>query len=44
MQLEVQVRDGFKDSRINISVDGNEAGDFAPGGQQDFTGISLGLN
>ena len=38
------IRDGFKDSRINISVDGNEAGDFAPGGQQDFTGISLGLN
>lgn len=38
------IRDGFDDSRINISVDGNEAGDFAPGGQQDFTGISLGLN
>lgn len=38
------IRDGFNDSRINISVDGNEAGDFAPGGQQDFTGISLGLN
>lgn len=38
------IRDGFKDSRINISVDGNEAGDFAPGSQQDFTGISLGLN
>lgn len=38
------IRDGFKDSRINISVDGEPAGDFAPGGQQDFTGIALGIN
>lgn len=38
------IRDGFKDSKINISVDGDNVGDFVPGGQQDFTGVSLGLN
>lgn len=38
------IRDGFKDSRINISVDGEPVGDFTPGNSSDFTGISLGLN
>ena len=38
------IRDGFKDSRINISVDGEPVGDFAPGNSSDFTGIALGIN
>lgn len=38
------IRDGFKDSRINISVDGEPVGDFAPGNSSDFTGIVLGIN
>lgn len=38
------IRDGFKDSRINISVDGEPVGDFAPGNTSDFTGIALGIN
>lgn len=38
------IRDGFKDSRINISVDGESVGDFAPGNSSDFTGIALGIN
>lgn len=38
------IREGFKDSRINISVDGEPVGDFAPGNSSDFTGIALGIN
>lgn len=38
------IRDGFNDSRINISVDGEPVGDFAPGNSSDFTGIALGIN
>lgn len=38
------IRDGFRDSRINISVDGEPVGDFAPGNSSDFTGIALGIN
>lgn len=38
------IRDGFKDSRINISVDGEPVGDFAPGNSSDFTDIALGIN
>lgn len=38
------ISDGFKDSRINISVDGEPVGDFAPGNSSDFTGIALGIN
>lgn len=38
------IRDGFKDSRINISVDGEPVGDFTPGNSSDFTGIALGIN
>lgn len=38
------IRDGFKDSRINISVDGEPVGDFAPGNSSDFTSIALGIN
>lgn len=30
------IRDGFKDSRINISVDGEPVGDFAPGNSSDL--------
>lgn len=38
------IRDGFKDSRINILVDGEPVGDFAPVNSSDFTGIALGIN
>jgi hypothetical protein len=31
----------MRDSRINISVDGQAVGDYAPGSQQDFTGAAF---
>jgi len=38
------IRDGFKDTSIGISVNGDSVGDLTPGSQQDYTGMALGLN
>ena len=37
------IRDGLKDGKINISVDGEILGDYSLGSQQDYTGVALGL-
>lgn len=42
--VKVAIRDGFKDTRIGVSIDGQSVGDFAPGSSSDFTGIALGIN
>lgn len=42
--VRAAIREGFKDTRIGVSIDGQSVGDFAPGSQQDFTGIALGIN
>lgn len=42
--VRVAIRDGFKDTRIGVSIDGQPVGDFAPGSSSDFTGIALGIN
>jgi hypothetical protein len=42
--IQVAIREGFKDSRIGINIDGNPIGQYQPGSQQDFTGAyELGL-
>ena len=38
------IKDGFKDSKINISIDGDTSGQFTPGTEQDFTGVMYGIN
>lgn len=38
------IRDGFRDAKINIAIDGQPAGEYTPGAQQDFTGVALGIN
>lgn len=42
--VKVAIRDGFKDTRIGVSIDGQSVGDITPGGSSDFTGIALGIN
>ena len=44
--VRLAIREGMRDSRINISVDGQAVGDYAPGSQQDFTGAAfvMGIN
>ena len=42
--VRIAIRDGFKDTRIGVSIDGQPVGDFAPGSSSDFTGIALGIN
>lgn len=42
--VKVAIRDGFKDTRIGVSIDGKSVGDITPGGSSDFTGIALGIN
>ena len=39
--VRLAIKEGMKDSRINISVDGQVVGDYAPGSQQDFTGAAF---
>lgn len=39
--VRLAIKEGMKDSRINISVDGQAVGDYAPGSQQDFTGAAF---
>jgi TP901 family phage tail tape measure protein len=39
--VRLAIREGMRDSRINISVDGQAVGDYAPGSQQDFTGAAF---
>lgn len=39
--VRLAIKEGMSDSRINISVDGQAVGDYAPGSQQDFTGAAF---
>lgn len=39
--VRLAIKEGMGDSRINISVDGQVVGDYAPGSQQDFTGAAF---
>lgn len=39
--VRLAIKEGLRDSRINISVDGQAVGDYAPGSQQDFTGAAF---
>lgn len=41
--MRAAIRDGLKDGKINISVDGKILGDYSLGSQQDYTGVALGL-
>lgn len=41
--MRAAIRDGLKDGKINISVDGETLGDYSLGSQQDYTGVALGL-
>jgi TP901 family phage tail tape measure protein len=41
--MRAAIRDGLKDGKINISVDGEILGDYSLGSQQDYTGVALGL-
>lgn len=41
--MRAAIRDGLKDGKINISVDGEVLGDYSLGSQQDYTGVALGL-
>lgn len=42
-EMRAAIRDGLKDGKINISVDGEILGDYSLGSQQDYTGVALGL-
>lgn len=39
--VRLAIKEGMGDSRINISVNGQAVGDYAPGSQQDFTGAAF---
>lgn len=39
--VRLAIKEGMRDSQINISVDGQAVGDYAPGSQQDFTGAAF---
>lgn len=41
--MRAAIRDGLKDGKINISVNGEILGDYSLGSQQDYTGVALGL-
>lgn len=41
--VRLAIKEGMRDSRINISVDGQAVGDYAPGSQQDFTGAAFAM-
>ena len=41
--MRAAIRDGLKDGKINISVNGERLRDYSLGSQQDYTGVALGL-
>lgn len=41
--MRAAIRDGLKDGKINVSVNGEILGDYSLGSQQDYTGVALGL-
>lgn len=41
--MRAAIRDGLKDGKINVSVNGEILGDYTLGSQQDYTGVALGL-
>lgn len=41
--MRAAIRDGLKDGKINISVNGEILRDYSLGSQQDYTGVALGL-
>jgi TP901 family phage tail tape measure protein len=41
--MRAAIRDGLSDGKIDITIDGQSAGDYTLGSQQDYTGVVLGL-
>lgn len=41
--VKTAIRDGLKEGKIGITIDGQSAGDYTLGSQQDYTGVALGL-
>lgn len=41
--MRAAIRDGLKDGKIDVSVNGEILGDYSLGSQQDYTGVALGL-
>lgn len=41
--IKSAIRDGLKEGKIGISIDGQSMGDYTLGSQQDYTGVVLGL-
>lgn len=41
--MRAAIRDGLKDGKINVSVNGEILGDYSLGSQQDYTGVALGF-
>lgn len=41
--IKSAIKDGLKEGKIGISIDGQSVGDYTLGSQQDYTGIVLGL-
>lgn len=41
--MKSAIRDGLKEGKIGITIDGQSMGDYSLGSQQDYTGVVLGL-
>lgn len=41
--MKSAIRDGLKEGKIGITIDGQSRGDYSLGSQQDYTGVVLGL-
>lgn len=41
--IKSAIRDGLKEGKIGITIDGQSVGDYTLGSQQDYTGVALGL-
>lgn len=41
--MKSAIRDGLKEGKIGITIDGQSMGDYTLGSQQDYTGVVLGL-
>ena len=41
--MRAAIRDGLRDGKIGITIDGQSARDYTLGSQQDYTGVVLGL-
>lgn len=41
--MRAAIRDGLRDGKIGITIEGQSAGDYTLGSQQDYTGVVLGL-